>query len=100
MSMEGSPPLRIPSLRYLPRSKQCCGNCNAFQQGTDKRANPRQGWCRAGPPGLVQGMSQNPLQPGQIVPTFQGMWPPVQNNGWCRAWELEERIYDDAERAS
>lgn len=90
--------------RTLPRQHQTCANCSAFlpnRQANPKLGEARQGWCRAAPPSLVQGMANvsSPLSPHapQVVPVIQGMWPPTNEQQWCRAWEIAED--DDAGNA-
>jgi hypothetical protein len=76
-------------------SEQNCGNCDAFFANPDlkvKAGQPHQGWCRAKPPNLVQVMVQvaSPLDPRggqQMMPAWQGMFPPTSSNIWCREWK-------------
>jgi len=80
------------------RSQQSCGNCNAYlpNKASNPRAGqPRQGWCRAAPPMLMQGMAPAPgsimsASGPQMVPVLQGMWPPTNEDAWCRAWESDD----------
>lgn len=77
-------------------AQDCCANCNAWApnaQANPPSGKPRQGWCRASPPMLVQTMQQvNAIQAGgpTMVPAYHGVWPPVNSDMWCRAYEQEE----------
>ena len=78
------------------RSQQSCVNCNAWvpnAAANPQSGKPRQGWCRAAPPGIMQGVQMpGPLaKPGTPpIPTLNGVWPPTDSNMWCRQWEPEE----------
>lgn len=77
-----------------PRPLQSCGNCDAFSPNTAANpasGQPRQGWCRAQPPQMMQiMMPPNPLSGGGPVPGVQGMWPPTNTSSWCRGWQPED----------
>lgn len=76
------------------RAEQSCGTCNSYfgnPQANPKSGEPRQGWCRAMPPCLVQVMVQGVSGPR---PGTQGAWPTCNSDQWCRAWEPAED--DDA----
>lgn len=76
-------------------SEQSCSNCDAFLPNKDlkvKYGQPHQGWCRAKPPNLIQVMMQtssplDPRGPPQVVPAWQGMFPPTSSEVWCREWK-------------
>jgi hypothetical protein len=74
-------------------TKPCCGNCDAFLANKDapfQMDRPRQGWCRARPPQLMQVMVQvnSKLAPqgAQMAPGWQGVFPPTASDVWCREW--------------
>jgi hypothetical protein len=73
--------------RTLPRSQQSCRNCNAFRPNTKlnpKSGEPRQGWCVATPPAIMQIPVQGINGP-QIG--IQGTWPTTNADLWCRGFE-------------
>lgn len=68
------------------RGRQCCGNCNAFGTMNGQTV------CYAVPPTpFFVGMGQTKTldatgQPKQ-VPIIWGLWPPIDEHQWCRAWQ-------------
>lgn len=89
-----SPPIVPISQWNKPKRRlQSCSTCNAFLANKAQNpptSQPRQGWCRANPPGLMETMQPHALQPGQMVRVHQGVWPPTAADQWCRAWEAME----------
>lgn len=90
-----------------PRAQQSCGTCNAWlpnPQANPKSGEPRQGWCRAMPPTLVQTTitAGSALDVGgpRTLPALQGVQPPQSSAGWCRAFEPIEDDDDRTESAS
>lgn len=85
-----APMKTYPKGTSLPRSQQCCGNCNAFIQ----MGGPNGQWaCAARPPTpLFMGMGQTKTLVGgrpQQFPIVNGFFPPVSEDIWCREWELK-----------
>lgn len=73
-----------------------CATCDAFLVNKALQVKvglPRQGWCRANPPALVQAMMQimTPRGP-EVQPGFQGAFPPVTSDWWCRQWRFAGRV--------
>ena len=87
---------------HMPRSRQRCGNCDAFvpNKGANPPAGqPRQGACVAAPPTMLQSMAPVPgshLHPSgpQMQPVIQGAWPPTDADRWCREWVIKENEYE------
>ena len=82
-----------------------CSNCNAFLANKDvqvKFGYPRQGWCRANPPALVQTMVQSMGPRGvEMTPAFQGVFVPTASDCWCRKWRTGQIIdYEDVPDAA
>lgn len=75
-----------------------CSNCDAFLANKDlqvKLGMPRQGWCRANPPALVQTMLQQMGPRGlEMQPAFQGVFVPTASDCWCRQWRQLSQIID------
>jgi hypothetical protein len=56
-------------------------------------ARERPGLCPGGRPTvLVLGMQPHPLIPNRVSPIFDGFFPPVAPNKWCRDWEHNEDV--------
>jgi hypothetical protein len=71
----------------------CCATCNAWlpnKQANPRAGVPRQGWCRAAPPGVVQVPVQGPL--GQQQLGVQGVWPTSNADQWCRGYEAADDL--------
>lgn len=78
----------------MKRAEQNCGNCDAFlvdAQRPAKGNDAQQGFCRAGPPSVIQTMvkvgSVINSNGQQMAPALQGVQPPQSANGWCRQWK-------------
>jgi hypothetical protein len=78
--------------------ERTCGNCDAFLANKDlqvKLGMPRQGFCRANPPTLVQVMMQQMTSRGmEMQPAFQGVFVPTASDCWCRQWKVASQIID------
>jgi hypothetical protein len=68
--------------------EQSCATCDAFLVNKDlqvKLGQPRQGWCRANPPVLVQTMVPvQTIRGTEMAPGFQGVFAPTASDCWCR----------------
>ena len=77
----------------MRRSAQNCGNCSAFVV----RREDGQKTCRANPPTAMQVQIHNPraaLDPraAPVIPGLTQIWPPTDENQWCRAWAPVEKV--------
>lgn len=81
------------------RSLQSCATCNAWlanAAANPRHGQPRLGWCRAAPPMVMETVvpsavaSLSPTAGPQMQRALQGVWPPANSDGWCRAWEAQD----------
>jgi len=68
----------------MNRSKQNCGNCNAF---VIFKEGPI-GYCHAKAPICMTGLQES-FAHGKPVPVLQGVWPPTRMEEWCREWQSD-----------
>lgn len=78
--------------------ERSCATCDAFLLNKElqvKLGMPRQGWCRAEPPKLVQTMVPVPTPRGmEMAPGFQGMFVPTASDCWCRQYQAVGQVID------